>query len=106
MKNKLMKLLPYLIVLFVNFYLLPLMIKDTGMAMLMMLAVIPLITLFTSIIYGVKNGINLLFVILVILLFAPTIFIYYNESALIYTVIYGVIALLGNIIGKFFYNKR
>lgn len=106
MKKKLMSLLPYVVVLVINFYLLPVMIKDTGMGMLMMLIVIPLITLFTSIIYGVRNGISLILSLLVVVLFLPTIFIFYNESALIYVVIYGIIAFIGNVLGKQYYLKR
>lgn len=89
MKNKLIKLIPYALVLAVDFYLLPFLIRDTGIAMLMMLCVIPLIAFMCS-----------------VLLFFPTIFIFYNESALIYVVIYGIVTFVGNVIGRIFYKKR
>lgn len=106
MKKKLVDLVPYAIVLAIDFYLLPVLIKDTGMAMLLMLCVIPLIAFIVSLIHGVRQGFNLLLPIAVILLFSPTIFIYYNESAWIYTIIYGIIALVGNGIGRKFYKRR
>lgn len=106
MKNKLIKLIPYALVLAVDFYLLPFLIRDTGIAMLMMLCVIPLIAFMCSVIYGVRQGFNLIMPITAVLLFFPTIFIFYNESALIYVVIYGIVTLAGNAIGRIFYKKR
>ena len=32
------------------------------------------------------------------ILFVPTIFIFYNESAAVYVLIYGIIAIIGNIL--------
>lgn len=106
MKNKLIKLIPYALVLAVDFYLLPFLIRDTGIAMLMMLCVIPLIAFMCSVIYGVRQGFNLIMPITSVLLFFPTIFIFYNESALIYVVIYGIVTFVGNVIGRIFYKKR
>lgn len=106
MKNKLIKLIPYALVLAVDFYLLPFLIRDTGIAMLMMLCVIPLIAFMRSVIYGVRQGFNFLMPITAVLLFFPTIFIFYNESALIYVAIYGIVTLVGNVVGRIFYKKR
>lgn len=106
MKEKMITLFPYTFVLAVDFYLLPLLMKNTGVAMLMMLCVIPLIAFMCSIIYGIRQGFDILLAIIAAIIFAPTIFIYYNESAWIYTVIYGIIALLGTGIGRIFYKKR
>lgn len=106
MKEKIIALFPYAIVLAADFYLLPLWMTNTGVAMLMLLCVIPLIAFICSIIYGVRQGFDLSIPITTIILFAPTIFIYYNESAWIYAVIYGIIALVGTGIGRIFYRKR
>jgi len=35
-------------------------------------------------------------------LFIPTIFIFYNESAAVYVLIYGLIAAIGNFLGSLF----
>ena len=85
------------ILLVINFYILPALIKDTGTAMIMLLVVIPMITLFISIYYGKKNGFDIWYVISVGILFFPSIFIFYNSSALI---VYTIIALIGNFGGK------
>ena len=34
------------------------------------------------------------------ILFVPTIFIFYNESAAVYVLIYGIIATTGNLLGS------
>lgn len=106
MKKRLMALIPYVIVLVADFYLLPCLIDDTGIAILMMLCVIPLIAFICSVIYGVRHGFNFLLPLIAVILFIPTILIYYNESAWIYVLIYGIISLVGSGVGRIFYKKR
>lgn len=106
MKKKLLALLPYAITLAIAFYVLPLFIKDTGSGMFMLLLVIPLLTFVCAIVYGVRQGFDFLLTIAAIILFAPTIFIFYNTSAWIYIIAYAVIALVGNGIGRIFHKKR
>lgn len=60
MKKKILALLPYVIVLAIIFYVLPLLIKDTGSGMFMLLLVIPLLTLICGVIYGVRQGFDFL----------------------------------------------
>ncbi len=97
-----LKVLPYLLVNIIAFYLLPLVIKDTGSAMFIMLVGIPVICFVTSIIFGIKHSFKLLYPIGVALIFAPSILIFYNSTAWVYIIVYGVIALIGNFIGKLF----
>lgn len=104
--KKLLVLLPYLVVMLVSFYILPLLLVDTGSAMLIMLVAIPLITLICSLVYGVHQGFNLLFPIITMVLFAPTVIIFYNLTAWVYIIVYGGIVLVGNAIGNVFYKKR
>lgn len=98
--DKLKKNIFIYILLIINFYILPALIKNTGTAMIMLLVVIPIITLFLSIYYGKKNGFDIWYVISVGILFFPSIFIFYNSSALIYVIVYTIIALIGNFVGK------
>ena len=98
--DKLKKNIFIYILLVINFYILPTLIKDTGTAMIMLLVVIPMITLFISIYYGKKNGFDIWYVISVGFLFFPSIFILYNSSALIYVIVNTIIALIGNFVGK------
>lgn len=82
------------------FYLLPLLLtKDTGGAMFSILILIPLLMLVISCIYGMKNGFHKRYALIVALLFIPSIYVIYNESAWIYTAIYGALVLIGNLIG-------
>ena len=106
MKEKLRGLLPYGGALAVDYYLLPLLIRDTGSAMLVMLYVIPAVTLICGMVYGARCGFGLRFGLLAAILFAPSVFIFYTASALVYIALYGCIALLGNGIGRIFYRKR
>ena len=106
MKKKILALLPYVIVLAIIFYVLPLLIKDTGSGMFMLLLVIPLLTLICAVIYGVRQGFDFLLPVTATILFAPTIFIFYNRSAWVYIIAYAVIALVGNGIGRAFHKKK
>lgn len=105
MKKKILALIPYITILAIIFYLLPLVVKNTALAMLMMLIIMPVLTFVCTVIYGMRHGLDFILPILAIILFTPTIFIFYNSSAWIYIVIYAVVAFIGNGIGKIFYKK-
>lgn len=106
MKKKWIAFILCIIILAVDFYLLPCLINDTGMAMIMILCVMPLIAFICSLIYGVRQGFNILLPVAAVILFLPTVFIYYNESAWVYAVIYGIVSVAGNSMGRLFYKKR
>ena len=88
----------FYLLLLIDFYIVPWFIKNTGSAMIVMLVIIPLICLITSVFYGIRNGFNFWYILIVAIMFAPSIFIFYNSSAWVYVVGYAVIALLGNLI--------
>lgn len=100
--EKIKRLLPYLVIILLDFYLLPWMIKDTGIAMLLLLGVIPFICFVCSFAYGMNNSFDLFYALIVAILFVPSIFIFYNSSAWVYAVGYGIVALAGNLVGKMF----
>lgn len=106
MKRKIRSSIPYIIAFAVDFYVLPFIIKDTGSAMFVMLCVIPLLAFICAVIYGVRQGFDFLLPLAAIVLFAPTIFIFYNPSAWSYVLIYGAITLAGTGAGRIFYRKR
>ena len=79
-----------------GFYLLPpLILRDTGSGMFLLLLALPLICLVMSFWQGWLKGLWLVHPLIVALLFLPTVWIYYNESALFYVAAYAVIALAG-----------
>lgn len=96
--EKLKKNMVFYLLLLIDFYIIPLVIKDTGSAMIVMLAIIPLICLIISVFYGIRNGFDYWYIWSVAIIFIPSIFIFYNPSAWVYAIGYGVIALIGNLI--------
>ncbi len=104
--EKFRKMLPYLLAMIFAFYILPFLIIDTGSGMFILLIGIPMICYIVSMIYGIKNSFNLLYPLFIMLLFAPSIFIFYNDSATIYIVIYGSISLIGNFIGSLIRKRK
>lgn len=96
---KLKRMFPYLMVNALLFYLAPWVIQDTGSDMFISLVVLPLSCLNVAWRYGSRYSFDILFPILTTLLFIPTIFIFYNSSAMIYILIYGGVSMIGNAIG-------
>ena len=96
-----MRIKPHLLYVFliaVNFWILPAVIRNTGMVM--MLAGLPLITLIIAAFHAWKAGLAIVFALVTGILFIPAIFLYFNESAWIYAPAYAVIALIGGVVGK------
>ena len=105
MKN-LKSMLPFWILILLGFYVLPFAIKDTGMGMLVLLFGLPMLCFICSVVFGVKNGFSFIFSAVVGLLFIPSLFIFYNESAWVYVIMYLGISLVGNLIGMIFYKRK
>ncbi|WP_276885805.1 hypothetical protein [Anaerococcus lactolyticus] len=97
--EKLKQMLPYLLIMIGIFYVSPMLIIDTGSGMFILLVLVPLACLLTSLAYGFKNFFTLTFPILVMLIFIPSIFIFYNDSAIVYVFAYGAISLVGSFLG-------
>ena len=106
MKKNFAAFIPYGTALGIDFYLLPLLGRDTGSAMLLMLCVMPLIALAAGVMYGARCGFGFLPSLAALILFVPTIFLYYNSSAWAYSVVYAALVLIGTGIGTVFYQKR
>ena len=86
------------------FYIFPLFAGPTdamGMVLLIILA-----TLLLAIIIGSisKEKIKYLYPVIVAILFIPSVFIYYNESALIHSIWYLVVSSIGLLVGTIIYK--
>ena len=53
-----------------------------------------------------KYGFKIWIILLISILFVPTMLIFYNTSALIFMIVYLVLALIGSLIGRFIYIKK
>ena len=94
------KMVLHWLLLALVFYLLPLAMRDTGTAMVVLLVAMPLACLGVGLAFGMKNKNVLAFSGVAALLFVPTVFIYYNSSALVYALAFGVMVLAGCTIGR------
>ncbi|WP_101698241.1 hypothetical protein [Clostridium minihomine] len=99
--EKLKEMLPFLAAILAAFYLLPLLIQNTGTAMSVLLVMVPLVCLLCAFVYGFRNPTHnsLIYSILVGILFLPSVFIFYNISAWGYAVVYGIFSLIGSVMG-------
>ena len=100
------KMLPYWAIAIVGFYALPFVIRDLGTALLILFIALPALCFVCALVYGIKNGLNIIFPIVIAILFVPSIFLHYNSTAWVYTIAYFIIAFVGNLIGKVFYHKN
>lgn len=91
--------LPFFGVLLLDFYLLPLLMRDTGSAMLLLLVLMPLVCLGTAAVRTAKKGFCPWFALGAALLFAPCVPLFYNATAWVYCPAFGVLALLGSFAG-------
>lgn len=97
--KKYLKEIIVLIIELLSFYLLPLTAGPTDMMGLVILLL--LITFILSIILGSisNNKIKYCYPLVISILFIPTVYIYYNESALIHASWYLVDSIFGMLIG-------
>lgn len=65
-----------------------------------------LYALISSVVMSKKYGFNIWIILLISILFVPTMLIFYNTSALIFMIVYLVLALIGSLIGRFIYIKK
>ena len=105
MKDFIKKYYVYILVILVFYVAAPLLCMDTGSAMFTLLCLLPAILFILSLVYAKMNGFKWYLSLAVALLWLPTVFIYYNESAMIYALIYGVISFIGQGVG-FLMNCR
>lgn len=96
--RKLQNQFPFLLIIVLAFYGLPLIDRESGMLILLIL--FPLVCFLVALVYGLKYSFSLVYSIVVMILFAPTIFIFYNETASFYIGAYGVISIIGNLLGS------
>lgn len=106
MRTRLRELLPYLLMLAADFYLLPLLIRDTGTAMVLTLCAMPVAAFAAGVACGVRQGFRPLLAAAAAVLFLPTLPLYYNLSAWVYAPVYGAVVLLGCGLGRGFYGRR
>ena len=96
--KKYLKELIIIIIQLIVFYLIPIIAKFAEMGMVL---IIIILTFLLSIIIGVisRTKIKYFYPIIVSIIFIPTVFIYYNESALIHSVWYLMVSAIGLFLG-------
>ena len=92
-------ILPYVGVLSVCFYLLPMLAKNTISGMIILAIIIPLVCFALALIGGLRGALKPMFSVIVGIMFLPSVFIFLNASALIYCIAYGLLFLLGSLVG-------
>lgn len=66
----------------------------------------PLYALISSTIMSKKYSFNIWVILLIPLLFVPTMLIFYNTSASIFMIVYFALALIGSLVGRVIYKKN
>ena len=93
------KELMFLFIQFFMFYIFPLFAGPTdalGMVILIIIA-----TFLLSVLIGIlsKNKVKYLYPVIISILFIPSVFIYYNSSALIHSLWYLIMSIIGLLVG-------
>ena len=97
--NKFKKEIIIIMIQLIMFYIYPLFIKLVGP--IGMVLMIILVTFILSLIMGTvsKEKIKYFYPFLVSLVFIPTVYIYYNDSALIHSIWYLIVSIVGEFLG-------
>lgn len=84
-----------------------LQVQNAGMAMfiLMLFIALPVLTIAIAVWDGAKEGFSLLWVLAPVICFLLPMFVFFNETALIYGAIYSVLGLVANAIGALFHRR-
>jgi len=85
---------------FLVIYLFPLTIKGEESAISCLLLYIPAALLFIGMWLGIKEGFFWQYALGAALLFVPTVWLYFNTSAWVYAPAYGILSLIGNLLGS------
>lgn len=103
--KKYIKELLILFLQFCMFYIYPMFMSKVGA--IGMVIVILLATLLLALLLGVVSRSKLKFIypFVIALLFVPTVWIYYNESAMVHAIWYLVVSMIGVCAGSYIYAK-
>lgn len=102
-------MMPYLFITELFYYLAPFIAIAIGDLMIMailLLVVFPVVTFICAFICSQKHGYSWIYTIVAAVLFIPTVFMFYNSSALIYVTMYAIASILGNMLGDLLGKKK
>lgn len=91
----------YAMVLAAAYYILPLLMVDTGSAMFILLLCLPVIVFVSSFIFARRHSFQWQIIALTVLLFLPSMIFYFNPTAAFYSVYYGIVSAAGEFAGEF-----
>lgn len=104
--NKIKRMPVYLILIALTFYLLPLFKNQLGGDMVVLWIITPLVCFLLGYIFGLFNNISFLFIIAIAVLFIPAVIFYYRQIAMLYALTYGLVAMIGNVLGAKHFKAR
>ncbi|WP_418969002.1 biotin synthase [Alloscardovia omnicolens] len=70
------------------------------------LFIFPACTLILSFLDGIKRGFSFMWIVVPLIAFFSTVFVFYNDSAIIYSFVYAIIGLIGNAIGTLIGGRK
>ena len=100
------RMFPFQIVNIFAFYCLPMISHDTDFGIALLLLINPCICMITSLSYSLKYGFRIAFSAITVLFFIPTIYMYYNESAAIYIVVYFAFSFVCSLAGLYIQEEE
>lgn len=98
--------IPFILVMAVLFYAVPPLLAGTRFEDFALMIVTPACCLGGGLIFGKINGWVWYYCVVVALIFAPTLVLNYTQSDLHYIFEYGVLALMGHLLGYAFHRDK
>lgn len=98
MRNKII----YGVLMLFVFLFFSMIIQDTGSGIVSLLILMPAAVVLFSFFYGSKIGFDYMIPIITMVAFIPMVYGFFNESALVYIIVFGVLSLIANFGGGMF----
>ncbi len=97
---KIIKILPYVLVITLAFYLLPSFVLDDGMSIMILISITPPICFVTGAIYGARNkSIDSIFLSATAVIFLSSIFVPSFQVSFLALFLFWVVTIIGGVVG-------
>ena len=100
------QMFPYLFIIICSFYLVPFFANSTMLLVVTLVVILPLVCFSSSIFYALHHPFHFMFIGFIMLFFIPSVFIFYNETVVVFTAVYGVTSLVGAFIGSLIAKRK
>ncbi len=104
---KIIKTIPYILIMATAFYILPNFVADQGMSIMLLISITPPICFITSAVYGAQNKkLDIIFLALVAAVFLSSIFTRGFSVSFLSILLFWILTVIGTCVGVVFAKQK